>query len=209
MKKLFITFAFLIISSFTAYSQNAIPPRGSSYQDTVRSKQYVKNEERVIDGAMMNSIMDIVENLTRSKSHTVFLACLRSSGLTGTFKSRGPITLFVPNDTAFTQKFSRGRLDTLLKPTHKYELSNIITYHAVAGRFTAKDIVKQIKEGNGEASFLSLSGSKIIARIDANRNIVLYDETGGQSVVAQFDVLQNNGIIHGITNVLIPRDKAL
>ncbi|WP_158828382.1 fasciclin domain-containing protein [Mucilaginibacter lacusdianchii] len=169
----------------------------------------MKNEQRLLDGAKMNSIMDIVENLTSSKSHTLFLECLRSASLVGTFKSRGPLTLFVPNDSAFVEKFGQARLDSLLKPAHKYELSNIITYHAVPGRFNAKDIAKQIKDGKGEASFVTLSGGKIIARLDSNRNIVLYDETGGQSVVAQFDVLQNNGILHGITNVLIPKEKAL
>lgn len=163
----------------------------------------------MIDGTSMNSIMDIVENLTRSKSHTLFLACLRSANLVGTFKSRGPLTLFVPSDSAFLKKVSRSKLDTLLKPAHKYELSNIITYHAIAGRFNAKDLAKQIKDGNGEASFITLAGSKLTAHIDNNRNIVLVDETGGQSVVGQFDVLQNNGIIHGINSVLIPKDKTL
>ncbi|MBS7563156.1 fasciclin domain-containing protein [Mucilaginibacter sp. Bleaf8] len=208
MKKLLLLL-FALAGLQMAYAQNPATPRGSSYQDTVRSQTYVKNQEKMIDGTVMNSVMDIYENLSRSKKHTIMIECMRSATLVGTFKSRGPLTFFLPNDSAFLKKFTRSRLDTLLKPAHKYELANIITYHAVAGRYTAKDIGKQIKNGNGEASFLTLSGSKLIVRIDNNRNIVLYDETGSQSVVGQFDVIQNNGIIHGITTVLIPKDKAL
>jgi len=56
---------------------------------------------------------------------------------------------------------------------------------------------------------LTLSGSKIVAKIDSNRNIVLYDETGGQSIINQFDIPQSNGVMHLITQVLIPKDKAM
>lgn len=208
--------AFFLISfvlCFTqVYSQTTPPattPRGSSYQDSIRSQQNIKNEKKVVDGITMNSVMDIVENLTQSKTHTLFLASLRSASLVGTFKSRGPLTVFVPNDSAFLKRFSQSQIDSLLKPDHKYELSNIVTYHVVAGRFNTKDIVKLIKAGNGETTFLTLSGSKLIARIDTNRNIVLLDETGGQSVVSQFDILQSNGILHTVNTVLIPKDKAL
>ncbi|QJD98146.1 fasciclin domain-containing protein [Mucilaginibacter robiniae] len=184
------------------------PPRGTSYQDSVRIQQSrypVKN----ISNLYMNPVMDIVENLTQSTKHPIFLNALRAANLTATFKSRGPITLFLPSDSAFISRLGQSHLDTLLKPEHKLELSNFITYHAVAGRLDAKSIGKQIKAGNGEATLLTLSGSKIIARIDGNRNIVLTDETGGQSVIEKFNVQQSNGLIHLINPDIMAKNRIL
>ena len=199
---------FILLSFATARAQNATPPRGSSYQDSVRSNSATEGKTIIVNGDPMNTAKDFVENLTTSKSHTLFLASLRAASLVGTFKSRGPLTVFVPSDTAFTQKLGK-KLDTLIKPAHKYELINILSYHVVPGHYTAKELNKLIKVGKGEASLLTLSGSKLIARIDANRNIILYDETGGQSIVNQFDIVQSNGIMHLATQVLIPKDRAL
>jgi uncharacterized surface protein with fasciclin (FAS1) repeats len=207
MKNLFALLS-IIICFATAKAQNATPPRGSSYQDSVRSASASEGKTVMVNGDPMNTAKDFVENLTASKAHTLFLASLRAASLTGTFKSRGPLTVFIPSDTAFTQKLGK-KLDTLMKPAHKYELINILSYHVVPGQYTAKNLNKLIRAGKGEATLLTLSGSKLTAKIDSNRNIVLYDETGGQSIVQQFDIVQSNGIMHLATQVLIPKDRAL
>jgi uncharacterized surface protein with fasciclin (FAS1) repeats len=198
----------LLLSFVTVKAQNATPPRGSSYQDSVRSNNAAEGKIIMVNGDAMNTAKDFVENLTTSKSHTLFLTSLRAASLTGTFKSRGPYTVFVPSDTAFTQKFGK-KMDTLVKPAHKYELINLLSYHVVPGQYTAKNLNKLIKAGKGEASLLTLSGSKLTAKIDGNRNIVLYDETGGQSVISRFDIIQSNGVMHLATQVLVPKDRAL
>ncbi|MFD1256545.1 fasciclin domain-containing protein [Mucilaginibacter terrae] len=204
--KSIITVLCLLFFMNMVYAQNA-PPRGSSYQDSVRSKS-TAGKINMVEGTPMNSAMDFVENLTQSKSHILFLTALRASSLVGTLKSRGPLTLFAPNDSAFKAKFG-VRLDTLIKPAHKYELINILSYHIVSGEYNAKRIAKEIKDGKGEAVLLTLSGSKLLARIDSNRNIVLIDEKGGQSVISKFNIEQSNGVMHLATQVLIPKNKAL
>jgi uncharacterized surface protein with fasciclin (FAS1) repeats len=207
MKK-FLLFAGLLFSVLQVRAQNATPPRGSSYQDSVRSNNATAGKTVVVNGVPMNSAKDFVENLTPSKTHTIFLSALRAASLIGTFKSRGPLTVFVPSDTGFKKRLG-ARLDTLIKPAHKYELINLLSYHAVSGTYNAKQLAKEIKAGKGEANLLTLSGSKLTARIDSNRNIVLLDETGGQTVISQFDIGQSNGIMHLTTGVLVPKDKAL
>jgi len=198
----------ILLGFFTAKAQNATPPRGSSYQDSVRSNNATEGKTIMANGDPMNTSKDFVENLTTSKSYTLFLASLRAASLVGTFKSRGPLTVFVPSDTAFTRKLGK-KLDTLMMPVHKYELINILSYHVVPGQYTAKDLNKLIKAGKGEASLLTLSGSKLVVKIDSNRNIILLDETGGQSIVSQFDIMQSNGVMHLATQALIPKDRAL
>jgi uncharacterized surface protein with fasciclin (FAS1) repeats len=204
--KSIITLLSLLLCSVIVRAQNA-PPRGSSYQDSVRSAA-PNGKVTMVNGTAMNSAMDFVENLTQSKSHTLFSTALRAASLVGTLKSRGPLTLFAPNDSAFKAKFG-SRLDTLIKPSHKYELIHILSYHVVSGEYSAKALAKEIKNGKGEATLLTLSGSKLIARIDSNRNIVLFDETGGQSIISTFNIKQSNGLMHLSTHVLVPKNKAL
>lgn len=128
--------------------------------------------------------------------------------MVGTLKSRGPLTLLTPPDSALKNQLGT-RLDTLMKPANKYKLINLLSYHVLAGRYTIKDITRLINDGKGEAHLPTLSGSKVTAHIDANRNIVLLDETGGQSVISQFNIEESNGIMHLITRVLIPKDRAM
>lgn len=203
--KNFLTIILLLLAG-VACAQTT-PPRGSSYQDSVRANTST-GKITMINGAPVNSAMDFVENLTASKTHTVFLAAVRAASMVGTLKSRGPLTLLAPPDSAFKQQLG-SRLDTLMKPAHKYELINLLSYHILPGHYTIKDLTKLISDGHGEASLLTLAGSKVTARIDDNRNILLLDENGGQSVISQFNVEENNGVMHLLTRVLVPKDRAM
>lgn len=145
---------------------------------------------------------DMIENLDRAKDFTILLSAINQAGLTQTFKG-GPVTLFAPNDQAFS-KFPKERLDTLLKPNHAAGLNYLLLSHIIAGRLTIKDIAAKIKANNGQAIFTTLAGSKLVARINGNRNIVLTDENGGESVISRFDLQQSNGILHIINTVLMP-----
>jgi len=197
----------ILLFAATKVCAQTTPPRGSSYQDSVRASNSA-GKITMINGAPVNSAMDFIENLTPSKTDTLFLAAIRAASMVGTLKSRGPLTLLAPPDSALKKQLG-ARLDTLMKPANKYLLINLLSYHILAGRYTIKDIIKLINDGKGEAHLQTLSGSKITARIDDNRNIVLYDETGGQSIVSQFNIEENNGIMHLITKVLVPKDKAM
>ncbi|WP_342647983.1 fasciclin domain-containing protein [Mucilaginibacter sp. CSA2-8R] len=206
MKKVVFIYLMFLVSINCAIAQ-VTPPRGSSFQDSVRS-QIDKGKTTIVNGTAMNTAKDFFENLTASTDHAKLLDMIRAASMVGTLKSRGPLTMFAPADTAITQKLGM-RLDTLLKPAHKYELINLLSYHVVPGHFNAKELTKMIKDGKGEAQLLTLSGSKLTAKIDSNRNIILYDETGGQSVVSKFDIEQSNGLMHLVTQPLIPKNKAL
>lgn len=178
-------------------------------QDTTVSGQKVKTPKpKMVNGAPMMANLNIIENVSRSKDYSILLNAIKTTGLTETFESKGPITIFAPTNSAFN-KLPAGRLDSLLLPEHKYELSNLIAYHAIAGRVSVRDITKNIREHKGTATFVTLAGNKIAATIDANRNIVLTDENGGQCVISQFDVEQKNGMLHVVNNVFIPKARVI
>jgi len=173
--------------------------------DSVKAKW---GKVKIVDGIRMISSNDVIENITQSKEYTTLVSIIADAGLTDTFKSKGPITVFAPTNAAF-EKLPAGELDSLLKPSHKLDLNYLLTYHAIAGRLTARDIARKINSGNGQAIFTTLAGSKITAKIDGNRNIVLVDENGGESVISKFDIQQSNGMLHIVTSVLVPKPKAI
>lgn len=155
---------------------------------------------------LMKPANDMIVNLDRAKDFTVLLSAINRVNLLETFKGSGPVTLFAPTDQAF-EKLPKDRLDTLLKPNHAADLAYFLQSQVIEGRVTVKDIAEKIKANNGEATFTTLVGSKLTARVNGNRNIVLTDENGGESIVSTFDIAQSNGIIHIVNAVLMPKFK--
>ena len=151
---------------------------------------------------------DIVQNIATSKDLSLFYNLIKSANLTETYESKGPITVFAPINEAF-ETLQPGKLDSLAMPARIWELTHILTYHAIAGKFNAKDIQKQINGHKGTATFTTLGGSKLTAKIDSNHNIILEDENGGQSIISSVGIEQSNGVLHVVNKVLIPKPKAI
>ena len=202
MKK-WLTIALFIFSSTVLFAQKSV--KIHPVIDTAKAKWA---KIKIVNGTAMTSSNDIVENITLSKDYSLLVTAIEDAGLTQTFKSKGPITFFAPTNLAFS-KLPAGEMDTLLKPSHKYDLNYLITYHAIAGKLTVKDIQRKINANKGEATFRTIAGITLTAKIDVNRNIILVDENGGESVISTFDIQQSNGIMHIVSSVLVPKTKAL
>jgi uncharacterized surface protein with fasciclin (FAS1) repeats len=156
----------------------------------------------MVGGKEMYPNKDIIDNAVNSADHTTLVAAVKAAGLVETLKGPGPFTVFAPTNAAFA-KLPAGTVDTLLKPENKPTLVKILTYHVVAGRLSAADIKKMIKDGHGAAELKTVSGGTLTAMMKGNM-IVLKDEKGGMSTVTQGNVFQSNGVIHVVDSVLLP-----
>ena len=83
------------------------------------------------------------------------------------------------------------------------KLQSILTYHVLAGKYNAKDIVNAIKKGNGSAEFTTVNGAKLWAMLDGT-SVKLKDGSGTISTITIADVNQSNGVIHVVDTVVIP-----
>ncbi len=155
-----------------------------------------------VGGAAMAPQKTIVENASAAPNLTTLVTAVKAAGLADTLMSKGPFTVFAPTNTAF-EKLPEGTVGTLVKPENKGTLTTILTYHVVAGKLTAKDIVKAIKMGGGNAELTTVAGAKLSARLSGN-SVVITDAKGGQSAVTTADVMQSNGVVHVIDSVLLP-----
>src|SRR6202167_1427746 len=135
-----------------------------------------------VGGQEMYPTKNIVENAVNSADHTTLVAAVKAAGLVETLESPGPFTVFAPTNEAFA-KLPAGTVDTLLKPENKAMLTKVLTYHVVSGRWSASDLKKQIKAGNGTAELTTVEGGKLWASLQDGNHIVLKDEKGGTALV--------------------------
>ena len=156
----------------------------------------------MVGGKEMYPTKNIIENAVNSADHTTLVAAVKAAGLVETLEGPGPFTVFAPTNEAFN-KLPAGTVDMLLKPENKAALTKVLTYHVVAGRLSAHDLVKKIKEGNGKAELTTVEGGKLWAMQDG-KTIVLKDEKGGTAMVTIANVFQSNGVIHVIDSVVMP-----
>ncbi len=156
----------------------------------------------IVGGQPMYPTKDIIDNAVNSADHTTLVAAVKAAGLVDTLKGAGPFTVFAPTNEAFA-KLPAGTVDTLLKPENKEMLTKILTYHVVAGRISAGDLKKMIREGHGQATLKTVSGGTLTAMMQGS-NIVLKDEKGGMSTVTIPNVFQSNGVIHVVDTVVLP-----
>jgi len=158
----------------------------------------------MVGGSAMLPQKNIVQNAVNSKDHTTLVAAVKAAGLVETLESKGPFTVFAPVNAAFAA-LPAGTVDTLLKPENKATLTKVLTYHVVPGRYTASDLDRLIKLGNGTATLMTASGGSLWLMKNGDRNITVKDETGAMADISIYDVLQSNGVIFSIDRVLMPK----
>jgi uncharacterized surface protein with fasciclin (FAS1) repeats len=159
-------------------------------------------QTKMVGGAAMYPTKDIVDNAVNSKDHTTLVAAVKAAGLVETLKGDGPFTVFAPTNEAF-DKLPEGTVATLLKPENKATLTKILTYHVVAGKWSAAQIAAKVKAGKGAVELTTVSGGKVWVKAEGKK-LYLVDEKGGKSWITISDVFQKNGVIHVVNAVLMP-----
>lgn len=130
---------------------------------------------------------DIVDTAVSAGNFKTLVVALKAADLVPTLKGKGPFTVFAPTDEAFA-KIPKADLDALLKD--KAKLKAVLTYHVVSSKLMSKDL----KAGN----LSTVQGSSLMV-----------STTGGAMVndakVVAADVAADNGVIHAIDTVLMPK----
>jgi uncharacterized surface protein with fasciclin (FAS1) repeats len=145
---------------------------------------------------------NIVEVAMSTGVHNTLVSAVKAAGLVDTLSSPGPFTVFAPTDAAFA-KLPEGTLATLAKPENKGTLTAILTYHAVAGKVTAGDLIKLINSNGGKATITTVQGGKLTAELVGGK-VVITDAKGGKTTVVQTDVMTSNGVVHVTDGVFLP-----
>jgi uncharacterized surface protein with fasciclin (FAS1) repeats len=132
------------------------------------------------------------------ESYNTLIAACKACNLVDTLNGPGPFTVFAPTDSAF--KALGPKLDALLKDIP--QLTKILTYHVVPGKFTLDQITKDLPTVNGA----SLKFKRAFRKTFVDDAVVgLAPEGASASVTYPVDLACDNGVIHSIDQVLIPK----
>ncbi|OED74840.1 fasciclin [Vibrio splendidus ZS-139] len=134
---------------------------------------------------------DIVDVAAENGSFNTLVAAVKAGGLVETLKGEGPFTVFAPTDEAFA-KLPDGTVEMLLKPENKDKLVAVLTYHVVAGKVMAADVMKidSADTVQGQAVMISIDNGAVMIN---------------NAKVISADVEASNGVIHVIDTVLLPK----
>ena len=131
---------------------------------------------------------DLIETASNSGTSKIFLAAVKTAGLTETLKNSGPYTVFVPTDAAF-EKLPAGALEALLKD--KNRLAQVLTYHVIPGKVMIAEVKPgKVKTMQGNLLTLTSDNGKVTVN-DAN--------------VIQSDMTADNGVIHEVDALVLPK----
>lgn len=134
---------------------------------------------------------DIVDTAVNAGSFKTLVKAVQAAGLVDTLKGPGPFTVFAPTDEAFA-KLPAGTIESLL--ANPEQLKQVLTYHVVAGKVMASDVVN-LKEAK------TVQGSSV--KIKVNGGNVMVDN----AKVVKTDIQCANGVIHVIDTVILPKAK--
>jgi uncharacterized surface protein with fasciclin (FAS1) repeats len=136
---------------------------------------------------------DIVDTAVAAGTFKTLVAAVTAAKLVDTLKSKGPFTVFAPTDEAFA-KLPKGTVEGLLKDIPK--LTAVLTYHVVAGKVMAADAVKLKSAKTVQGQEVKIDASKW----HLHKNVKIND-----AEVIKADIVTDNGVIHVIDKVLLPK----
>ncbi len=186
MKSLFVSTVAIVLGAGTAIA--AVP---TSTDPTPRQEKVITQDTPNIVGVAAGN-----------ENFSTLVAAVKAADLVKTLSSEGPFTVFAPTNAAF-EALPEGTVESLLKPENKTTLTSILTYHVVAGKVMAADVVKAINDNGGEYVVETVQGNKLTLSL-SGESVVLTDAKGGTATVAQADVAASNGVIHAIDAVVMP-----
>ena len=136
------------------------------------------------------SAKNVVQIAVGSKDHTTLVTAVKAAELVDALSNAGPFTVFAPTNAAF-EKLPAGTVEGLLKPEKKDDLSDILQYHVSLGVYKPE----------------SFQDGQIIGQVAAG-NITITKKDGKLFVNDKAEIIASipasNGIIHVITEVLLP-----
>jgi len=137
--------------------------------------------------ALAAQAKDIVDTAVSAGNFKTLATALGAADLVPTLKGKGPFTVFAPTDEAFA-KIPKADLDALLKD--KAKLKAVLTYHVVPGKVMSKDLkAGKVTTVQGSDVTISTMGGAMV----------------NNAKVVSADVAADNGVIHAIDTVLMPK----
>lgn len=142
--------------------------------------------------------MDIVEVAINAGVVNTLVKAVQLANLVNDLKGKGPFTVFAPTDNAFNA-VPKETLNSLLNDIPK--LKAVLLYHVVQGKYYSNN-VKELLANQKEVKVTTLQGGEITITLKGMLSKSIYVN---DAKVIKPDVEADNGVIHIIDKVIIPK----
>lgn len=146
------------------------------------------------------SVYSVVRNNPQTKT---LAAAIRAAGLKSTLAGKGSFTLFAPTDTAFANLLKELNLTADQLLGNKPLLTQVLTYHVLASRLLARDVVDGETPTTVEGQFITLDATGK----GRKRTIQITDARGRVANSVKTNIRARNGVVHLIDRVILPTDQ--
>lgn len=136
----------------------------------------------------MSTILQIA-NADRNLS--TLIKGLKAADLEEILNGIGPFTIFAPVNFAFSKLAPADSFEDMIREGDKTRISDIITYHVIAGKKLLRDLIngQKLKTINGKDVAISVKDGEV--------------HINGAKILAK-DRQGSNGIVHSVDTVNIP-----
>jgi uncharacterized surface protein with fasciclin (FAS1) repeats len=193
MKKLLsltIVAAFASALILTSCGDGGKAAKEAARLDSIRVADSIAMVEKQIADSIAALPKSIAETAINTPNLSTLVAALSAGELVDVFKGTDAFTVFAPTNDAFGA--IQATVDMLLKTENKSKLQNVLKYHVVAGTVKAADLA------DGQ-ELTTLQGEKIKVALKDGKVFV------GGAEVTNPDVAVNNGVVHMVNKVLVPK----
>src|SRR3712207_3755345 len=172
-----ITLAGLAVAALTVTTAMSVPSFA----------QQMKEQTVTVGGAPMYPSKNIVQNAVNSKDHTTLVAAVKAAGLVETLSGTGPFTVFAPVNRAF-ERLPKGTVPTLLRPENKSTLTGVLTYHVIAGKYSAADFKGMVERMGGRTTLKTVQGGELTISEAGRNRLQITDAKGDVATITIPDV---------------------
>lgn len=160
---------------------------------------------------------NLIDTIQAEGTLTTFTRALKMSELVIPMREPGAYTVFAPNDAAFAQMQAEMR-DNLFD--NRYNLSRVVKYHVVMGKYEATDLLDVIFLKTMEGQRLAIRSSAVrevtneqlenasyahsyVVKDTVTSTLLESIRVNGATII-RANVRADNGIVHVIDKVLLP-----
>ncbi len=140
----------------------------------------------------------VVDIATSNDDFSTLVAAVVEADLAGVLSGEGPFTVFAPTNEAFAAALEALGItaeELLASP----DLAGILTYHVVAGKLLASDVLAAVAAGGGTAMVETVNGAPISVQVVDGKVVI-----DGTATVVLTDLEAGNGVVHVIDAVILP-----
>ncbi len=140
----------------------------------------------------------VVDVAMSNEDFSVLVEAVVAADLAETLSGEGPFTVFAPTNEAFVaalEALGLSKEELLASP----DLAGILTYHVVAGKLMAADVLAAVEAGGGTAEVETVNGAPISVTVVDGMVMI-----NGTATVTATDIEAGNGVVHVIDAVILP-----